>query len=623
MQADILGYFLVASSVFYVLALLVLTIKNTLMKTAGYGQDLSVLGTVLFSAYASIHILVPVDRLLAWYGLLVFGSLFIAIILIQRLAKSYHVAGVSFYVAHIFLTIAGTAWGVWFVSTIELSLVTKILMAVTYPLLFITFPFGTLQLLERYDVLCKQTWSRSRQHPAAPLPSKQPMVSIHVPVYAEPPEMVMETLDAIANLDYDNYEVLVIDNNTKDESLWRPVEAYCKQLGKKFRFFHLEPWPGAKAGALNFAITQTNPKAELVSIIDSDYQPRKTFLRDLVGHFSDPTLGFVQTPHDYRNWQDVGYLRMCYWEYKAFFHTVLVSLNERRSAITIGTMCILRKQALQDAGGWATWCMTEDSELAIRIHDQGYSSLYIEKSYGQGLIPETFHDFAKQRYRWTAGPVQELKHHAPHLMGLSKQSSEFSLWQRINHFNHGLAVTMLAFNFPLLGMSIAVATSMLVHQEIVPVPFALWLSITTLLCTNFWMRWLQYSVILKASFKDMIMSLLASKALTYVISLAAIRTLLNSQQRWLRTNKFKQSRNLLFALWATKTELSVSLALLVFAAVSFQLLPYPGMLAMILLGLGYKALDFLASPVVSIISALSLSSSKSATAPALQLALDA
>jgi cellulose synthase/poly-beta-1,6-N-acetylglucosamine synthase-like glycosyltransferase len=68
---------------------------------------------------------------------------------------------------------------------------------------------------------------------------------------------------------------------------------------------------------------------------------------------------------------------MCYWEYKAFFHTTLVALNERDAALTIGTMCLLRKKAVEEAGGWATWCLTEDSELAIRIHDLGYSSIYV------------------------------------------------------------------------------------------------------------------------------------------------------------------------------------------------------------------------------------------------------
>ncbi len=53
-----------------------------------------------------------------------------------------------------------------------------------------------------------------------------PKVSIHVPCYNEPPHMVIETLDYLSRLDYDNFEVLVLDNNTKDEAVWRPLEAH-------------------------------------------------------------------------------------------------------------------------------------------------------------------------------------------------------------------------------------------------------------------------------------------------------------------------------------------------------------------------------------------------------------
>ena len=58
-------------------------------------------------------------------------------------------------------------------------------------------------------------------------------MSIHVPAYNEPPQMLIETLDALARLDYPDYEVIVVDNNTKDEAVWRPVERHCAQLGAR------------------------------------------------------------------------------------------------------------------------------------------------------------------------------------------------------------------------------------------------------------------------------------------------------------------------------------------------------------------------------------------------------
>ncbi len=101
---------------------------------------------------------------------------------------------------------------------------------------------------EAHWVTSRCAWGRQCGRTAIPTPK----VSIHVPAYNEPPDMVIETLDALARLDYSNFEVLVIDNNTRDAAVWHPVEAHCAQLGERFRFFHVAPLAGFKAGALKF-----------------------------------------------------------------------------------------------------------------------------------------------------------------------------------------------------------------------------------------------------------------------------------------------------------------------------------------------------------------------------------
>jgi cellulose synthase/poly-beta-1,6-N-acetylglucosamine synthase-like glycosyltransferase len=215
---------------------------------------------------------------------------------------------------------------------------------------------------------------------------------------------------------------------------------------------------GAKAGALNLALEHTESDTEIVGVVDADYQVEPDFLDRLVGAFEDPKLGFIQTPHDYRAWQRSRYLRMCYWEYRYFFKTTLVSLNERDAALTVGTMCLIRRRALEEAGGWAEWCLTDDSELAIRIHALGYSSLYLEETFGRGLIPETFEGYKRQRARWTYGPVQEFKHHLrlllPHPYGLR---SELTPTQKLHHLNHGL--DRAAIGMSLLVVPIAAAAA--------------------------------------------------------------------------------------------------------------------------------------------------------------------
>ena len=61
----------------------------------------------------------------------------------------------------------------------------------------------------------------------APAGASLPKVSIHLPICNEPPHMVRQTLDALSRLDYPDFEVLVVDNNTTDPALWEPVAEHC------------------------------------------------------------------------------------------------------------------------------------------------------------------------------------------------------------------------------------------------------------------------------------------------------------------------------------------------------------------------------------------------------------
>jgi exo-beta-1,3-glucanase (GH17 family)/cellulose synthase/poly-beta-1,6-N-acetylglucosamine synthase-like glycosyltransferase len=288
-----------------------------------------------------------------------------------------------------------------------------------------------------------------------------PFVSIHVPAYNEPPELLIETLDALAALDYPGFEVLVIDNNTKDPAVWQPVQAHCERLnehsGERFRFFHVDPLAGFKAGALNFALRETDPKAEVVAVIDADYVVQPLWLRHLVPAFRDPEVAIVQAPQDYRDADQNAFKAMCMAEYRGFFHIGMVTRNERNAIIQHGTMTMMRRTTLDAVGGWAEWCITEDAELGLRLFEAGYKALYIPCTYGRGLMPDTFADFKKQRYRWAYGAVRILKHHRRELLGIHKTT--LSAGQRY-HFVAGWLPWFadgfnLLFNFAALAWSVA------------------------------------------------------------------------------------------------------------------------------------------------------------------------
>ncbi len=64
-------------------------------------------------------------------------------------------------------------------------------------------------------------------------------------------------------------------------------------------------------------------------------------------------------------------------EYRGFFHIGMVTRNERNAIIQHGTMTMVRRQVLDEVGGWAEWCITEDAELGLRIFERGYEAIYI------------------------------------------------------------------------------------------------------------------------------------------------------------------------------------------------------------------------------------------------------
>ena len=249
----------------------------------------------------------------------------------------------------------------------------------------------------------------------------------------EPPQMVIGTLDALARLDYPDFEVIVLDNNTASERDWRPVEAHCQALGSRFRFFHFDGMKGFKAGALNKALELTDPEATFIGVIDSDYQVAPDWLNTVVPAFGDPQVALVQAPQDYRDADESLLKKCCYEEYRGFFHVGMVERDEHNAIIQHGTMCMVRRTALVEVGGWAPWCITEDTELGLRLFEAGYVAHYTPKSLGRGLMPDTYAAYKGQRYRWVYGAMQILKRHGPMLFG---RAGKLTLAQRY-HFVAG------------------------------------------------------------------------------------------------------------------------------------------------------------------------------------------
>jgi Glycosyl transferase family group 2 len=180
------------------------------------------------------------------------------------------------------------------------------------------------------------------------------------------------------------------------------------------------------------ALAYTAADAEVIGIIDADYVVRPDWLKDLVGVFSDPQVAMVQAPQDHRDGDRSLLHHAMNGEYAGFFDIGMVQRNEANAIIIHGTMCLIRRAALEATGGWSSDTIVEDTDLGLAVLEQGWKIHYTNRRYGHGLLPDTFEAYKKQRHRWAYGGFQIIKKHwRRFLPGASRltrdQKREFSL----------------------------------------------------------------------------------------------------------------------------------------------------------------------------------------------------
>src|SRR5712672_3101881 len=327
--------------------------------------------------------------------------------MMQALVLSATANGVGAWVATVFGYWAGHyfVFGSAFALTLGLILLVPLVliaMARIEEIAAIAFGRGPRRLIAKPGTLAPATMGDSVTFPK---------VSIHIPAYFEPPEMLKQTLDAVARLDYPNFECVVIINNTPDPEFWQPIQDHCRALGERFKFINVEKVEGFKAGALRIAMERTAADAEIIGIIDADYVVQPDWLKDLVPVFADPRVGLAQAPQEHRDGDRSLMHYIMNGEYAGFFDIGMVQRNEANAIIVHGTMCLIRRAAMDMAGGWSSDTICEDTDLGLAILEHGWVTHYTNRRYGHGLLPDTYEAFKKQRHRWAYGGFQIVKKH--------------------------------------------------------------------------------------------------------------------------------------------------------------------------------------------------------------------
>ena len=257
-----------------------------------------------------------------------------------------------------------------------------------------------------------------------------PSVDVFVPSYNEDTALLANTLAAAKTMDYpaDKLTVWLLDDGGTEQkrnaasvveaqtagARHRDLQALCRELDVNYltraRNEH------AKAGNMNNGMQHST--GELIAVFDADHAPARDFLRETVGYFSDdPKLFLVQTPHFFLNpdplERNLRTFETMPSENEMFYGIIQRGLDKWNAAFFCGSAAVLRRTALNEAGGFSGLSITEDCETALALHSRGWNSVYVDKPLIAGLQPATFASFIGQRSRWAQGMMQILRFRFP------------------------------------------------------------------------------------------------------------------------------------------------------------------------------------------------------------------
>lgn len=280
-----------------------------------------------------------------------------------------------------------------------------------YVILSLFFWYGILRLI--------LIWINYLKVKKVDTPKPEPGLSVAIFTTSspgEPVEMFEKTLEACARIDYPHTTYLLDD--TRDPAF----RACAERHGAVW--LELVGIPGAKAGKINAALQKTTE--DFILVLDPDHIPFPYFFDHTLGFFKDPQTGFVQVTQAYYNQYRSFTARGAAEQTYTFYGPTQMGLFGVGGAVAIGANCTFRRAALESIGGHGIG-LAEDLITSIRIHAQGWKSVYNPVVVSRGLVPEDFGSFCKQQLKWSRGLFEVLFAEVPRLF------KNLTGWQRLSY----------------------------------------------------------------------------------------------------------------------------------------------------------------------------------------------
>jgi len=241
-----------------------------------------------------------------------------------------------------------------------------------------------------------------------------PNLSIILPAHNEE-EVIEDTLKSILNANYPNKREIIVVNDGSTDDTGKVV----KKMNKKYsqiKLFNLKHQ--GKAASLSFGMKHA--KYDTLIFLDADSSLGKDSLKELVQPLANKKIAAVsgviraKTTKNPLTWfQDFEYLMTSGWRYVT---------NKINSVSVVPGFMAIKKQALEDIGGFSTDTLTEDFDVALNLKKTGYNIAMSPRAVIHTQVPNSFKKLFSQRFRWGRGTLQVVKKHSDMLF-----SKEFGL----------------------------------------------------------------------------------------------------------------------------------------------------------------------------------------------------
>jgi cellulose synthase/poly-beta-1,6-N-acetylglucosamine synthase-like glycosyltransferase len=278
-----------------------------------------------------------------------------------------------------------------------------------------------------------------------------PRVTVQLPIYNEV-YVVERLVEAVARLDYprDLLEIQILDDSTDDtRDAARQAAERVRSRGLSISHLTRTHRDGFKAGALQAGLEAA--AGEYLLILDADFVPQPSLLRDCIPHFTDPRVGMVQVRWEHLN-RDYSLLTRVQ-SILLDGHFVVEHTARHRSGRFFnfnGTAGVWRRTCLQDAGGWQSDTLTEDLDISYRAQLRGWRFVYLKDCVAPGEVPVDIQGFKNQQYRWTKGSIQTARKILPAVWRsrLPWKIKSEAFFHLTNNFSYPLVVLLALLMVP-------------------------------------------------------------------------------------------------------------------------------------------------------------------------------